>query len=257
MYWLSSLLLFLFFHLNYIAAQVSLKGYQNTAFYSEAGKFLGQYKGDSALRVVNKSWLIKAKIALKKHRQAPSTNLEAFFYELCQTPNSRQIFLTIDQAACNWGMHYNSKSILENKEFGSSLYPLNINGKVYYTYSIPHKGSTRNVRFSKPPKKLNIVATIHSHGAWTPPKEPSHEPDEGGITGFQDRYNSDTFSEHDYQGAREDGITWYVSTPSGFLWKYDPNNPSHYITQTQIIERFLPRDRNSPNGDRENLNFVN
>ena len=254
---LPPLLLFLCFHFTPIIAQVPLKGYQNTAFYSEAGKFLGQYKGDSILRIVNKNWLIKTKMAFKKRQQSPEVNLDAFFYELCQAANSRQLFLTIDKAARDWGMQYNSKSILENKEFGSSLYPLNANGKVYYTYSIPTKGSARKVLFSKPPPKLPTMATIHSHGAWTPPKEPSQEPDEGSIVGFQDRYNSDTFSEHDYQGAREDGITWYVCTPSGLLWKYDPNNPSHYLTQTQIIERFLPRDRNSPNGDRENFNFVN
>ncbi|MBO9204664.1 DUF4329 domain-containing protein [Niastella sp. MAH-29] len=74
-------------------------------------------------------------------------------------------------AAMGWGRMYNEQSIKENKEYFSTIYKVQINGKKYYTWTTPVVGKEKNVSPDQVRKSVESVpedqrvAMIHSHGA--------------------------------------------------------------------------------------------
>ncbi|MDR1762512.1 MAG: DUF4329 domain-containing protein, partial [Dysgonamonadaceae bacterium] len=135
-------------------------------------------------------------------------------------------FKTVIAAAKDWGMYYNGASILRGKEFGSSIFVVNKDGKTYYSYSVAYEGTAGKTKVSKSPNGEKIIADIHSHG----------------------EYISDTdndFSNKDKRGNYNDKIDGYLTTPNGSLKKYDVET-----AKTTTISTNLPSDPKDP--DRKN-----
>jgi RHS repeat-associated protein len=110
------------------------------------------------------------------------------------------IFVSIDDAAIDFGNTYNDDSIKSNREYGASIYEKDGG----YTYSIPSKGSSHSVTPSVEPT-ARTIADLHTHGADT------------------DKFTTkDEFSREDIDLANKRNIPSYVALPSGILQKYDP-----------------------------------
>ncbi len=76
------------------------------------------------------------------------------------------LFASIDDAATDFGVYYNGRSIVGYKEFGSTIYEVKKDDKTYYTYSEAGKGSNDGVNVSPSPTGSKDVADVHSHGGY-------------------------------------------------------------------------------------------
>lgn len=70
-------------------------------------------------------------------------------------------FATPEEAAADWGNHFNGPSITEGQEYGSTIY-MNPDGT--YSYTPPAQGGNDSVVVSQPTGGETVVADIHSHG---------------------------------------------------------------------------------------------
>ena len=82
-----------------------------------------------------------------------------------------KLFRTPYEAANEWGNEFNQKSIDAGREYGSSIFEVNIEGNDYYGYNKPNIGSnipdvhgrlSVKVNLTLPPGS-KLLATIHSH----------------------------------------------------------------------------------------------
>jgi RHS repeat-associated protein len=134
-------------------------------------------------------------------------------------------------AAIDFGQIYNGMSIESGREYGSSIYPVKVDGKTYYTYSEPNIGTTYNVDISPPPilppLGLKATAIVHTHGKY-------------------DRYSdNDNFSreaDNDIDYFKYFGVDGYLATPSGILREYDVKTG-----KDNIISNEMPSDSRHPN----------
>jgi hypothetical protein len=133
----------------------------------------------------------------------------------------------MDDAAKLWGSRYNSFSIIKNKEFGSTIYKIKIEGKTYYNYSDPNLGDEDGVNCSRSPLGTEKVADIHSHASYDP------------------QYENNEFSIGDKESNERSGIVGYVSTPNGSLLKYDPKKQSPDEAGTLVNDK-MPSDEKDP-----------
>ncbi len=159
-------------------------------------------------------------------------------------------FETMDAAARDFGLLYNGKSIRIGRETGAKIYSFQKDGKTYYSYIRPRKGS-KNMGPSLPhkiwwAKGKKIVADIHTHAEYT---------------GFGDDYFSKAKYPERYGPMDKDqyeisGEIGYVVTPSGFLLKYDPAIHDENIEDDYIpLYSDMPRDVDSPK-NKDNTNTV-
>jgi len=132
-------------------------------------------------------------------------------------------FQTINAAVKDWGKYYNGASILRSKEFSSSIYSLEKNGKSGYTYSVANIGEDDNVKASSPPDGKETKAIIHSHGS------------------YEEGYLNNDFSPSDKWTYYDAGINGFVTTPDGSLKKYNVNT-----TEVTTISKDMPSDPNDP-----------
>jgi RHS repeat-associated protein len=137
------------------------------------------------------------------------------------------LFRSVRAAAKDWGNYYNGASILRGKEFASTIYKVEKDGKVYYTYSEAAIGRGDHVKRSEAPNEEATQAIIHSHGE------------------FLEGYNNNEFSNKDKWNSYNLKVDSYVTTPNGSLKKYDPTT-----TRTTVIDTNLPSDSKDP--DRKN-----
>lgn len=139
----------------------------------------------------------------------------------------KDFFKTTNEAAKDWGKYYNGASILRNQEMSSSIYIINKDGRMGYSYTEASIGDNSQVKASQPLNGEKIEAIIHSHGK------------------YEEGYKNNEFSNNDkwvYYNAKING---YVTTPNGSLQKYDVK-----MAKTAIISIDLPSDPNDP--DRKN-----
>lgn len=140
-------------------------------------------------------------------------------------------FKTQDEAAIDFGNIYNPLSIINNVEYGASIFKIrNGKGEQGYTYTVPKKGNETGTICSVPPFGLEFESQIHSHGATTPGMENnifSGEPN--------------TNSSEDLDTANKNKTNIYLSAPNGTVRKYD------YQSKTiSVIYDSLPNDNNGP-----------
>jgi len=165
------------------------------------------------------------------------------------------LFKSMDEAAHDWGMTYNGKSIRRNREYRSVIYKVVKDGDILYTYNKPHVGKKATGRNAQVSDKFKLkngqeeVARIHSHAAYS--SDPEHV--------------NEYLSPIDEIHAEDRGNPEYVATPQGGLVKYDPNVDKTYRDENKqlvfpkdyIKPMFtdLPSDRNDPS--HLNNNFAN
>ena len=132
-------------------------------------------------------------------------------------------FATLNDAAKDWGITYNTLSIKNNKEYGSTFYQ-NTNGT--YSYSDPAIESSSGVTPSSPPAGKTKVGVIHSHAAY--------DPDYG--------LGNEHCSPADSDAAKAGKVPDYLATPSGDLLLYDLGTGNKVLISTA-----MPRDPHDPN----------
>jgi hypothetical protein len=136
-------------------------------------------------------------------------------------------FKTITEAAKAFGKTYNDNSIVEKREYGSTIYQAKTeSGETFYSYSVPNASTGGSVKVSSAPEGTTAVADIHTHA-------------ESG--GKNVSYSDNNFSGQDKAGnvsGKKDG---YLTTPDGSLKKFD-----HKTGQETVISTDLPSDPKDP-----------
>lgn len=139
-------------------------------------------------------------------------------------------FKTQRLAAIDFGKTFNGKSIEKGIEYGASVYTLNIEGKTYYTYSVPNSGTAYTVEPSLPPFGSKTTAVVHTHGKYD-------------KYGDNDNFSRGEGEDIDYFINKK--IDGYVATPRGVLKEYDVKTG-----EETPISNEIPSDPKHP--DREN-----
>lgn len=142
------------------------------------------------------------------------------------------LFDTMDEAARDFAIYINAKSISDNREYAAAIYSVKTTVKTYetstkvhrflwrtwtstsiktikttkiqYTYKEPTKGSKAGASVPSAPLFKKRTAIMHTHAAYDP------------------NYLNDMFSSADKSAADKLRIPIYVATPLGTLRKYDP-----------------------------------
>lgn len=125
-------------------------------------------------------------------------------------------------------MWYTTNATIHNFKYISTIYiPQN---SAECAYISPNKGTASSASVPGVPYTTTLAAIIHAHAAYDP------------------KYKSEEFSGTAVGNGRGDtdaadalGVPIYVTTPSGTLLKYDPNN-----SVVSVIGKGFPRDPNSP-----------
>ncbi|PUZ19334.1 hypothetical protein DCM91_20690 [Chitinophaga costaii] len=140
-------------------------------------------------------------------------------------------FKSIAEAVKDFAMLYNDNSIVEGREYGTTIYKAtDENGKAYFSYSIPNAAGDAQVTVSDAPQGTTSVADAHTHG--------------NAISG--NSYSDNNFSQHDTKKNDRTGMVGYVATPNGSLKKYDPKTKETSIVSTEIPSD--PNDKTRQNG---------
>lgn len=164
-------------------------------------------------------------------------------------------FLTMDDAAIDFGMQYNGFSITNKVELSSAIYKFKSNKKFSYTKPVGHitvdqygnrsdQGNAAE-EVHDVPKNTILVGHIHTHG----------NDDGGDIMGFSgEGRRGGTDMERNRINAQNYGSEYraYVVVPDGTLWKYTPYYPG-IKSLTEPIRTDMPSDMNSK---RRNKPFV-
>ena len=167
-------------------------------------------------------------------------------------------FNSTDDAAKDFGMYINTKSIDENIEYGTYIYSFVVDewwwgeyGLVYspvqyYSYTEPHTDNSVNTItfYIDSVKNLgSLVATAHTHGAVRTKvlidaynDYLANDPDT--VRGLANK--SEQFSDIDKNEAKKNGLKNYLITPTGKLKVYDPNK--WFFKEKTILETGLPYD---------------
>jgi RHS repeat-associated protein len=136
-------------------------------------------------------------------------------------------FKSIDAAAKDFGKLYNDNSIVEKREYGSTIYKANDEkGNPYYSYSVPNAAAQEGgaIRVSSAPDGTTSVADIHSHGnSW----------------GKDVSYSDNNFSGQDKASNVSGKKNGYLTTPDGSLKKFD-----HKTGKESVISTDMPSDPN-------------
>lgn len=143
------------------------------------------------------------------------------------------LFDTVDEAAKDFANTYNDDSIKANIELGA--YIREKDGKYYY--DTPTAGNENSVSLKRFDSEKDIVAIIHTHGAYFTPYKNSD-----GVT----IKRSLEFSISDLESYKENHLQSYVVVPSGEMFVidgYDSKN-GYYIGAFKPI---FPSDPNCPN----------
>jgi RHS repeat-associated protein len=139
------------------------------------------------------------------------------------------LFKTSQAAARDFGLSFNAISITSNREYGSTIYVVQKNGKTYYTYTNPNIGSTKDVNPSLEPSGTKKVADVHSHAAYDKKID------------TQNGNGNDVFSSYDKWMNYDKNIDGYLVTPEGNLKKYDVRT-----TNETTLYSDMPSDPDDP-----------
>jgi RHS repeat-associated protein len=216
---------------NRVIDGIDLEGLEH--YYTGDGKLIGKYGTSTEIRIVDKSEVKKATNYFKEYTTNPTAfdkTKKATYLSttLLNQDNSRPVFSNTDDAAIQWAGVYNRKSIEANREYGSTIYKLTIDGTTYVVYTEAKKGGKAGVTNDDAPTGTSTeVADIHSHGKYLP------------------QYHNNVFSPADKSGNDALKYPGYLSTPNGTLQKYDPATKTESTIKTDI-----PSDKKDP--DRKN-----
>jgi RHS repeat-associated protein len=134
-------------------------------------------------------------------------------------------FKTKEEAAHDFGLFYNPKSIRKNREFASSIFEVAVNGESYITYNKAKKGDVTGSTPRKAPRNTKTISDAHTHGAYI------------GLAGNGDN----TFSTTDIRAFNKLKYDGFVATPDGSLKKYD-----YGFKTVSTLSTDLPSDPKDP-----------
>ena len=164
-------------------------------------------------------------------------------------------FLTMDDAAIDFGLFYNDNSIRENREYGAFIYRVtNQKGDIGYSYNFATVGDSKNIEASSLPNGHIPASTIHTHGASTIEKDTQYYDNEfSGIRDYNDHNRLKTAEErmstknYDIGFSNNRKLISYLVTPNGTLQKYD-----FKTGKIKVINHSMPSDKN----DLDRMNSV-
>ncbi|MCB0628125.1 MAG: SpvB/TcaC N-terminal domain-containing protein [Saprospiraceae bacterium] len=132
-----------------------------------------------------------------------------------------QLFRSPDAAAKDFGRLYNPVSIRKNRELAASIYEVKRNGRYYYAYSRPAKGTVdgSDPTHAPAPAGTRTIGDIHTHGAELA------------------KYDNNNFSDTDIDGIAADGHIGFVVTPKGYLKRYNP-----WMKRITLVSTDMPHD---------------
>jgi RHS repeat-associated protein len=132
-----------------------------------------------------------------------------------------QLFRSPDAAAKDFGRLFNPVSIRKNRELAASIYEVKRNGRYYYAYSKPAKGTIdgSDPNHAPAPAGTRTIGDIHTHGAEIA------------------RYDNNNFSDTDIDGIAADGHIGFVVTPKGYLKRYNP-----WAKRITLVSTDMPHD---------------
>lgn len=142
------------------------------------------------------------------------------------------LFETPDDAAKDFAKTYNDDSIKSNLELGA--YIRTQNGK--YFYDIPVAGNRDHVKLKRKSSENDIVAMIHTHGAYFKP-----EIQENGF--LLERALGP--SNGDIEEYRTNKLTSYIVVPTGEMFVIDGINSKNEVI-IGIFKPVYPSDPNCP-----------
>lgn len=161
-------------------------------------------------------------------------------------------FETEEEAALDFGFFYNDNSIRENREYASSIYRIiTDSGEKGFSYTIANRGEAHKSVESKPLGGSFVVATVHTHGAYS---KGYNDNDFSGV------YSSRTGKEivplqsarkGDLGIANSKKLNIYLATPNGSLKKYD-----YAKGKISVLSKSLPSDSNDPSRQNSNSSLV-
>ncbi|WP_449400989.1 DUF4329 domain-containing protein [Chryseobacterium wanjuense] len=151
------------------------------------------------------------------------------------------LFNTRENAAANFGQQYNGKSILQKREYAAIIYFRVVEGKKYYAYNQPSRGSAHGVtdeEFNQSvPKGTVKSAFAHTHG--------------NDDYGTGNNYDDENFSDADKNHASKLGLDGFLVTPDGSLKYYDVSSDTERTLRTD-----MPSDPNTIDPRKNNINPV-
>lgn len=220
---------------NNVIAFRELEGLEK--YYAADGSFLGKYGESNEIRIVKTEYLNNAINIINSGQHGFSDDL---LNNILYNTGSKGVFLTPQEAALDWGTNFNGESIMQNLEFASTIYSLNIDGQIYFTYTdLNNDPEARLAAKSRPLKELKgttFVGAIHSHAAF-----------DIKFVYWGNDWNNEfsTYVPGPYYGDieiyEEDNVNGYVSTPNGSLLIYDVD-----CDETIILSTDLPSDSTDP-----------
>ncbi len=155
-------------------------------------------------------------------------------------------FKTMDDAAIDFGMYYNAKSIRDKQEYGSSIYVVwDENKGKGYSYSVANVGvSGKSVNVSTPFNYNRIVGDVHTHGSFS--FGVYYDNDFSGSLKEGEQMTPKELKEQtntlfDIGQANEQHIISYLVSPCGYLQKYDSKTGKITTVSTN-----MPSDENDP-----------
>lgn len=160
-------------------------------------------------------------------------------------------FRTVDEAAKDFGYCYNGNSIVQNREYGTTIFlVINSNNEIGYTYNIPSVGKENCVMIDNAPIGNKVVATAHTHGKFVEAQNPEFSNYNNEFSGIRTKIGGKILpienrkvvnANNDIGNANSLKIDSYVVTPNGSLQKYN-----HKTGEITVISTDMPSDKNDP-----------
>ncbi len=150
-------------------------------------------------------------------------------------------FKTPAEAAVDWGQTYNGKSIRKGKEFASTIFKVEKDGEIYYTYNRARKGSMDGSTPRGAPRGTTAVADVHSHGAYST----AYDNTDGKNPSEPKVDFNNVFSGDDIVSNSKDNIDGYVVTPNGSVL-FNNNKSTQSSNGVTTINTRMQSDPNDP-----------
>ncbi len=145
------------------------------------------------------------------------------------------IFHTMDAAAMDFGQYYNAESIMIDREYASSIFSREVDGRTEYYYNAATVGISNAVSPGGHGgcSSCEIISAVHTHGAYA-----VFNSLEGAVAGNSIMKTSEAdMSLMDIGYGKVNGMPVYLVNPSGELLKFD--NQTGEVT---MIAKGLPSD---------------
>lgn len=148
------------------------------------------------------------------------------------------LFSSPDLVAIDFGKCYNGQSILERREYGSSICTVVKDNRTYYTYAEPAYGKVDEgaVDPRTAPLGSNVIGLMHTHANYTKWQDDrfSIGVQSWGSVGDIDIYNNEK-------------VLGYLVSPDGRITRFNPKTKQRAYLPLKYTENVIPSDPKDPN----------